>query len=207
MSITFILQIILIVSIVSESMAGALSAARKGMDPIGVTVIAFATSLGGGTMRDVFFDNYPLLWVRWPELVWLVIVIALVTMLIRRYMKRLLGLFLALDAIGLCGLTIIGLEKSLASGHGFTISVVAALLTGVFGGVLRDILCGDIPWIFRKEFYATVSLYVAGTYLLLTYYTPIPGIAILMICMISGIALRLFSVRYKITLPLFHYSD
>lgn len=199
-----ILYSILIVSIVSESIAGALLAGRKGVDPIGVVIIAFATALGGGTLRDVFLNN-TLLWIRWPEVVWICVAAALAAILIRRYLNHMLKVFLFLDAVGVAGLSIIGAKIALADGYGFTIVTISALLTGVFGGIIRDILCGDIPWVFRKELYATVSLLTAGLYVALTY-TALHPIIIIIVAIAFGVSVRMLALKYRITLPVFIYK-
>ncbi|GAA4651188.1 trimeric intracellular cation channel family protein [Kistimonas scapharcae] len=196
---------ILILSIVSESIAGALSAGRKGMDPFGVVIIAFATALGGGTLRDVFLDNFPLLWIRWPEVIWICLAAALTTILIRRYLNHLLRVFLFFDAVGVTGLSIIGAHIALDHGHGYTIATLSALLTGVFGGIIRDVLCGDVPWVFRKELYATVSLLATGLYVSLTH-TALDPLVIIAIVMVFGVTLRMLALKYHITLPIFLYD-
>lgn len=197
---------ILILSVASESIAGALSAGRKGMDPFGVVIIAFATALGGGTLRDVFLNNFPLLWVRWPEVIWICLAAALTTILIRRYLDHLLRVFLFFDAVGVTGLSIIGAHIALDHGHGYTIAALSALLTGVFGGIIRDVLCGDVPWVFRKELYATVSLLATSLYVSLIHTTLDP-LAIIAIVMVFGVILRMLALKYRITLPVFRYDD
>lgn len=197
-----ILLSILILSIISESIAGALSAGRKGMDPIGVVIIAFVTALGGGTLRDVLLNNFPLLWIRWPEIVWICLAAALTTILMRRYINRLLKIFLLFDAIGVTGLSMIGANIALENGHGFTVATISALLTGVCGGIIRDVLCGDPPWVFRQELYATVSLLATGLYIVLTY-TPLHPVVVIAIVMVFGVSVRLLALKYRITLPVF----
>ena len=199
-----LLFVTLVVCVIAESLAGAISAGHKHMDPLGVIIVAFATSLGGGTLRDLTLANFPLLWVNNPILIWIVISSVTFVIFIRRYVKHLLGLFLILDAIGLTGLTIVGLEKALSLGHGYTISIISGLLTGVFGGVLRDLLCGEVPWVFRKELYATISITASGIYIYLSNYTSIGFILTYAITLIGGTLLRIFAIKYKINLPTFY---
>ncbi len=204
---TSILEFVLVGSVISESVAGTLSAGRKGMDPVGVIIIAFVTALGGGTLRDLLLASGSILWINNPYFVWLVIATASIVMIARRYMIHLLGLFLVMDAIGLCGLSLIGLNKALTLGWGYTVAVVSGLCTGVFGGILRDILCGDIPWVFRKELYATISLVTCFIYLFLSNYLPLLNqTAALLIAMGVGITLRMSAIRYNIRLPVFYFN-
>lgn len=152
-----LLTIIYIIAITAEAMTGALSAGRRSMDWFGVILIACVTALGGGSVRDVLLGHYPLTWVKHPEYLVLTCCAAFVTIIIAKWMKHLHSIFLLLDALGLIGFTIIGCQIALQMGHGFVVSAVAGVLTGVSGGILRDILCNDVPLVFRRELYASIS--------------------------------------------------
>jgi len=201
-----VLEYILILAIISESITGALSAGKKGMDPVGVIIIAFTTSLGGGVIRDVFLDNYPLLWVRRPELFWLCVTVALTTVLIKRYLNNLLGIFLIMDAIGVTSLSIIGTNIAMKHDHGVTVSMVCALATGVFGGVLRDTLCNDVPWVFKKELYATVCATCSILYYCAIKYTDFDPTLVIFGILIFGVAARLVALKYRVGWPVFCYE-
>ncbi len=136
-----LLTIIYIIAITAEAMTGALSAGRRSMDWFGVVLIACVTALGGGSVRDVLLGHYPLTWVKHPEYLVLTCAAAFFTILIAKWMRHLRNIFLVLDALGLIGFTIIGCQIALQMGHGFVVSAVAGVLTGVSGGILRDILC------------------------------------------------------------------
>ena len=163
------LLMLYLVAITAEAMTGALSAGRRGMDWFGVVLIACVTALGGGSVRDVLLGHYPLTWVKHPEYLVLTSVAALVTIFIAPLMRHLRSLFLALDAVGLVAFTLIGCMTSLEMGHGMLVASVSGVITGVFGGILRDIFCNDIPLIFRRELYASVSFLAAWFYLLCLY--------------------------------------
>ena len=152
-----LLTIIYIIAITAEAMTGALSAGRRSMDWFGVILIACVTALGGGSVRDVLLGHYPLTWVKHPEYLVLTCCAALFTILIAKWMRHLHNIFLVLDALGLIGFTIIGCQIALSMGHGFVVSAVAGIMTGVSGGILRDILCNDVPLVFRRELYASIS--------------------------------------------------
>ncbi|MBP6274564.1 MAG: trimeric intracellular cation channel family protein, partial [Acinetobacter sp.] len=152
-----LLTVIYIIAITAEAMTGALSAGRRSMDWFGVVLIACVTALGGGSVRDVLLGHYPLTWVKHPEYLVLTCCAAFVTIIIAKWMKHLRSVFLLLDAMGLIGFTIIGCQIALSMGHGFVVSAVAGVLTGVSGGILRDILCNDVPLVFRRELYASIS--------------------------------------------------
>ncbi len=163
------LLMLYLIAITAEAMTGALSAGRRGMDWFGVVLIACVTALGGGSVRDVLLGHYPLTWVKHPEYLVLTSVAALVTIFIAPLMRRLRSLFLALDAVGLVAFTLIGCMTALEMGHGMLVASVSGVITGVFGGILRDIFCNDIPLIFRRELYASVSFLAAWFYLLCLY--------------------------------------
>ncbi len=152
-----LLLVIYLIAITAEAMTGALSAGRRSMDWFGVTLIACVTALGGGSVRDVLLGHYPLTWVKHPEYLVLTCIAAFITILIAKWMRHLRSIFLVLDALGLIGFTIIGCQIALEMGHGFVVSAVAGVLTGVSGGILRDILCNDVPLVFRRELYASIS--------------------------------------------------
>ena len=136
------------------------------MDWFGVCLIACVTALGGGTMRDIFLDHYPLVWVENPYVLLLVCGAALATIPLARLVDRLKWPFLLLDALGLVVFTVIGCNIGMEAGVHPIIVIVAGMVTGTAGGVLRDVLCNDIPLIFQGELYATVSLVTGGIYFL-----------------------------------------
>jgi len=182
------LLMLYLVAITAEAMTGALSAGRRGMDWFGVVLIACVTALGGGSVRDVLLGHYPLTWVKHPEYLVLTSVAALVTIFIAPLMRRLRSLFLALDAVGLVAFTLIGCMTALEMGHGMLVASVSGVITGVFGGILRDIFCNDIPLIFRRELYASVSFLAAWLYLL-CLYLQLPGEQAIMLTLFSGFLL------------------
>ena len=200
-----LLTVLYAIAITAEAMTGALSAGRKKMDPVGVIFIACVTAIGGGSVRDMLLGNFPLTWIRHPEYLVIVIVAALFTIWFSRYMKKMMGLFLLLDAIGLITFSIIGAQKTLDMGYGCVIAAVMAVITGVFGGVLRDILCGHTPLVFRKELYASVSLAAAGLYLSLLTLGVEPFFVVVT-TLVTGFTLRMMAVKLKLELPKFEYQ-
>ena len=168
------LTYIYLIAITAEGMSGALAAGRRNMDIFGVGMIAFITALGGGTVRDILLGNYPIGWTQHPGYIYLTIGAGLFTIIIARFMHHLHRLFLVLDAMGLIAFTVIGCNVALQLNYSTTVVVMAGIVTGIFGGILRDIFCNRTPMVLKKELYASVSLLVALLYLCLLYTSPSP---------------------------------
>lgn len=200
-----ILSVLYIIAIVAESMTAALAAGRRNMDWVGVCLLGCVTALGGGSVRDIVLDHHPLSWVAHPHYLIITSVAALATIALARIMHRLYHFFLLLDAIGLVVFTIIGCNVALALEMPLTVVIISGMLTGCVGGVLRDILCNDIPLLFRSELYASVSiltglLYVAGLRLNMNHEL------VMAIALLAGLTLRMLALRYKWNMPTFIYN-
>lgn len=201
-----LLTIIYIIAITAEAMTGALSAGRRSMDWFGVIIIASVTALGGGSVRDVLLGHYPLTWVKHPEYLILVCCAALFTIVIAKWMKHLRSTFLILDAMGLIGFTIIGCQIAIEMGHGFVVSAVAGILTGVSGGILRDILCNDVPLVFRRELYASISFVSVIFYWLCLHFGLQLELTVIA-TLIFGFTLRIIAIYFGLEMPKFIYRD
>lgn len=195
-----------LIAIVAEAMTGALSAGRRGMDWFGVVLIACVTALGGGSVRDLVLGHYPLTWVKHPEYLVLTSAAALVTILIAPLMRHFRSLFQVLDAVGLVAFSLIGCMTALEMGDDMLVASISGVITGVFGGILRDVLCNDIPLIFQRELYACVSFLSAWLYIWCIFLGVSSEQAILL-TLFSGFLLRLLAIRFQWEMPKFVYSD
>lgn len=200
------LLMLYLVAITAEAMTGALSAGRRGMDWFGVVLIACITALGGGSVRDVLLGHYPLTWVKHPEYLVLTSFAALLTIFIAPLMRHLRSLFLVLDALGLVAFTLIGCMTALEMGQGMLVASISGVVTGVFGGILRDIFCNDIPLVFRRELYASVSFAAAWFYLGCVHFN-VPAEQAILLTLFGGFLLRLLAIRFHWEMPKFHYND
>ena len=134
-----------------EAITGAIAAGRKKMDFFGVLLIANITALGGGTVRDTLFNAYPVTWVAHPEYLLYTTLAAFLTIFLAHSLSKIMRLFLVLDALGLSAFVIIGTQKILDLGLPPSAAIISGMITGICGGMLRDILCNDIPLVLRKE--------------------------------------------------------
>lgn len=182
------------------AISGALTAINKKMDPFGVFVIAFVTAVGGGTLRDVLIGYTPVGWMRNLDSVYVIIAGFVVTLIFRKKLDKLRVSLFLFDTIGLGVFTLIGLEKGIANGLHPVICIALGTMTACFGGVIRDILCNEIPVIFRKEIYATICI-IGGCVFFLLRKLNVPGDVLYPV--VSGviIAIRLMAVNYKWSLP------
>ncbi|MBY4594333.1 trimeric intracellular cation channel family protein [Ottowia caeni] len=200
------LTFIYLVAIVAEGMSGALAAGRRNMDVFGVAVIAFVTALGGGTVRDLILGRFPIGWTQHPEYVGMVIVAGLLTVTVAQHMFRLRRLFLLLDAMGLVAFSLIGCDVALGLGYSVPVVIMSGMITGICGGVLRDVLCNQVPVVFQRELYAMVSLVVCCLFLglraLEVNLALNTGLSFAV-----GLTMRLLAIRLGWKLPTFSYQQ
>lgn len=200
-----LLHSLYLIAIVAEAMTAALAAGRRSMDWVGVCLLGCVTALGGGSARDILLDHHPLSWVEHPSYLLITGGAALLTIPAARFMHRLHKLFLLLDAIGLVVFTVIGANIAMALDLPIVIVIASGMITGCVGGVLRDILCADIPLLFRSELYATVSVVTGGIYVA-GLSAGIGHDLVTAAAMIIGLALRLLALRFNWSMPKFVYT-
>ncbi len=197
-----LLLIIDILGTIAFAVSGGLTAIKKGLDPFGLFIIAFVTAVGGGTLRDILIDA-PITWMLDLTYVYVIAGTVVVTVIFRKklgYVRRSLFLF---DTIGIALYTVLGIEKGIAAGFPALICIALGTMSACFGGVIRDILCNEIPIIFRKEVYATACILGGVAYFLLLK-TSLTGDVVLVIAGSIVIAVRLLAVTFNLSLPILY---
>ena len=193
-------QVIDILGTIAFAISGVSVAMNKRMDVFGLLIIAFVTSVGGGTVRDLLIGQTPVAWMTNMTYVYVILAATVFTIIFQskiNYLRMSLFLF---DTIGIGLYTVVGVEKGLSAGLHPIICIALGTMTACFGGVLRDILCNEIPVIFRKEVYATACIAGGVVYFVLRQL-PIDDNVIFMIAGATVISIRLIAVRFKISLP------
>lgn len=180
--------------------SGALVAGRKKFDFFGTLAVAFVTALGGGTLRDLLLGLTPVFWIQDPLPVVLVLVTAAITFVLMRYVTFPRRTLLVLDALGLGFFAVMGAERALGAGAPALIAVMMGMVSGTAGGVIRDVLCGEVPTIFWAEMYATAAIFGATVYILLPPMGCPKHIA-LFVGVAATFLLRLAALRWKMRLP------
>ncbi len=187
---------------IAFAISGTLVAIHKKLDSFGVFIIAFVTAVGGGTLRDVLIDRNPVSWMQDLNYIYAIVGATIFTILIRKkidYLRKSLFLF---DTIGLGIFTIIGTEIGIQQNFHPIISIILGTITATFGGVIRDILCNEIPVIFKKEIYASACIVGAIAFIVLSKLEIHTTINYSITTLIV-IGIRLIAVKYKLSLPNF----
>lgn len=189
-----------ILGTVAFAISGVLVAMEKRMDLFGILIIAFVTAIGGGTIRDVIIGNTPVNWMKDMNYSYAIIGSAVFAIVVRRKINYLRTSLFLFDTIGIGLYTVVGVEKGISADLHPIICVALGTISACFGGVIRDILCNEIPVIFRKEIYATACILGGFSYFLIALL-PIEGDFVFVFAGLFVITIRLLAVRFKIALP------
>jgi uncharacterized membrane protein YeiH len=184
----------------SFAVSGAFAAKEKRLDIFGVFILAFVTSIGGGTIRDLLLGDLPVGWMQDPETGWVIAAGAVGSLFFGNHLQQMQKVLNIFDAMGLGLFTVIGIQKGLSHGLSPAVCIALGTITGCFGGVIRDVFLNKVPQIFQKEIYASASIAGGGIYFLLAaLHLPVIMSASLSIILIFII--RLIVMRYKLDLP------
>ena len=182
------------------AISGALVSIDKKMDLFGVFIITFVTALGGGTLRDVMIGRTPVGWMLNIDYIFVIITGFILTLLFKQLIEKFKIYLFIFDTIGLGVFTLIGLEKGINIGLHPIICIALGTMTACFGGVIRDILCAEIPVIFKKEIYATICILGGITFFILRKFNLNSDVLYLTTSLVI-ISVRVMAVRFKWYLP------
>lgn len=199
------LYTLFIMGITVEAMTGALAAGRKNMDLMGAVIIGMVTALGGGAVRDIITDRHPLSWIEHPIYLVITATAAILTIIFSQWLRKLARVFLILDALGLAAFSVIGTKIGMDLHYSPIIIAVIAVINGTCGGMLRDILCNDVPLVLRKELYAVIALFASTMYMTLNHFVP-TWVGIEFLTVAVAFVLRLIAIYWHIELPKFNYD-
>lgn len=189
-----------ILGTVAFAISGSLAAINKKFDFFGVLIIALATAIGGGTLRDLLIGNTPVSWLMNLQTFYVIIISAIITVIFRRKLGILRTSLFLFDTIGIGIFTIVGIEKGLSVDLSPVVCILLGTITACFGGVTRDILCNEIPVIFRKEIYATACLLGGLMFFILKYFS-VNNDFIYIATAGTIIVIRIFAVKYQWSYP------
>ena len=182
------------------AIAGTLLAFRKHMDGFGVIILASATAIGGGTIRDLIL-GLPVFWAHDPNYIYTILVVAMLTIVWLRYKAYIPMTTLQIaDAVGLAFFATMGAQKALSADFPPFIAVIMGTISACFGGMIRDVLARDVPMVLKSELYATTCIVGASVYTLLAPYFPVVALAA---GMLSTLIIRLGAIRYQWSLTVF----
>jgi len=182
------------------AISGALVSIDKKMDLFGVLIITFVTAVGGGTLRDVMIGRTPVGWMLNIDYIFVIITGFIVTLLFKQLIEQFKIYLFIFDTIGLGVFTLIGLEKGINIGLHPIICIALGTMTACFGGVIRDILCAEIPVIFKKEIYATICILGGIVFFILRKFNLNSDVLYLTTSLVI-ISVRVMAVRFKWYLP------
>ena len=202
-----LVRILDLVGIGVFAVSGALAAGRKRLDLLGVFVLASVTAIGGGTIRDLLLDRHPLLWLTDASYLGVIVTAVALTFAYVRWRRPPLASLLVADALGLALFSIAGAQIAENAGLPAAAVVVLGTVTGVGGGVIRDVLSAEIPFVLRRgNLYASTVIVGIAAYLTLESLgmarqsASLAGMALIA-------AVRLAAIRWELELPVFEVNE
>ncbi len=182
------------------ALSGGLAAARSRLDPFGFVVVTMVTGLGGGTLRNLLLDLHPVTWVADPHYLLVCLVAAAMSFTWARQLESRLRWLRIADALGLGLFAVAGTQLALTAGTHPGIAVMMGVTTGIAGGVIRDVLCNEVPLVLQQEIYALAALAGSLAYVLLDLTGAAPALS----AIVGGVlcsGLRLAAIRWNLSLP------
>ena len=195
-----ILYVLDLLGVAVFAVSGTLAAIAARLDLLGIFILASVTAIGGGTLRDVLLSRHPIFWIRDTRPIWVIAAAMLLTIGWVRFLPVPMNALLIVDAMGLGLFAILGAQVAETAGCHRPVIVLMGTLTGVGGGVIRDLLSAKVPLILRQDIYATAAIVGIAVYLLLRALR-VPTLAAFVIGFITVVALRLAAITFGLHLP------
>jgi uncharacterized membrane protein YeiH len=192
-----------LIGVVVFAVSGGLTAARKELDPVGFLFVAAVTGIGGGTLRDLLLDRGPVFWVGQPLYLWLTSAAAVAVFFAAPHIERRQSALLWADAVGLAVFCVMGAQTALTVGAEASVAILMGTMTATFGGLIRDVVCGETPLILKKEIYATAA--AAGAAVLVAGEAlGLPGPVSAAAGLLTAFAIRAAALVLGLSLPTYH---
>lgn len=194
------LYILDLIGIFACSVAASLLAKKKGMDFSGAIMVAMVGAVGGGTVRDVLLVRHPIFWLEDLNYMMVISATALMVQIFYFRIEKYSSAIRWFDAVGLAAFSVIGFEAATQVGMHSSIVVLMGVITAVVGGIGRDIICREIPYVLRKEIYIFASI-IGGLIYLLTLAMGVPSFVAQLITLLVIVAVRMLSYYKDWHLP------
>lgn len=198
-------DIIEVLGTIAFAISGIRLASAKRFDWFGAVVIGFVTAVGGGTLRDLLL-NIPIFWMQASRYIWCTIFALIIVLFFRKYLVHLNNTIFWFDCIGLGLFVVVGYEKAMALDYPVWVCVSMATITGIVGGIIRDILINEIPIIFTQELYA-VACILGGILFSVLYYLNVELTIIEIATAAFVVLIRVIATKYHIKLPILKGED
>lgn len=185
------------------ALSGVLAARGRRLDLFGVLVLSLVTAFGGGSLRDLLAGDTPVAWLKSPHLFYTACITAVIAFVVcRRWEPRASWLLIA-DAFALAFFTIAGTQKGLALGFASAVAITLGVITGVAGGIIRDVLTSRVPLVFQPEIYLYATAAFAGGLAYCLLVLAVSPTAAMWAAVAITLVLRLSAIRYRLVLPVF----
>ena len=196
-----IVVLIEFMAVIVSAIYGILLAARTNLDFVGSFAVAFAASFGGGTLRDLFLDRHPLFWIGNPHYPVTVFAICLVLPFFIKHLPRIKPLLIYPDALGMALFTAAGTAIAMEMQGSWFIAALLGTITGTFGGVLADIICNEIPTLFRPSPLCATCAFTGSWVYILGHRAGLDPTAVIVASILTTVVFRLLSVKFDWKFP------
>jgi len=183
------------------AISGVLTALDKKFDLVGSIVIGLITAVGGGSLRDLLIGSTPVGWMKDEYYLIAILLGVLLSYALKPWIIRLKRSMFLFDTLGIGVFTILGLQKTLDTGLSVPVALLMGVVSAVFGGVIRDVLCNEVPLIFRRQIYASACL-AGGLVYVLGLQASLPALWISLLSIAIVVGIRYLSVRYNWSLTI-----